>query len=351
MPPPPPGADQPEPWLKETRALMAAGKLVEARDRIRGLLEPLPRHPLLNLMLGQCLVRLRDDEAAIAPLEIAMKEDPNAKPFGAVLLGVAQQNLGRSAKALPHLETPSGIEEIESLRLFTLAQVLLDLERYEEALRQLDPQGAAGGPLWARHRALLYSGKPEEAFKLLEGKDPLEAGVLRALQLREAGDFEGARKALDAVPAGDAPSSRLLRARITLGIESGDLAAAAAAAESLAELEDRQARGEGLYFRAFLKLLAGGKDGARAAAWEFLAKTPADFSPLRFERLQMRVLVGELKLEDLVAEAKALPRAYANDLYAFAALSTGDRAWAEQAAAATPARNYPHHLIRRLQAR
>jgi thioredoxin-like negative regulator of GroEL len=327
---------------------MAAGKLVEARDRIRGLLEPLPRHPLLNLMLGQCLVRLRDDEAAVAPLEIAIQEDPAARPLGAVLLGVALQNLGRSAMALPHLETPSGIEEIESLRLFTLAQVLLDLERYDEALRQLDPRGAGGGLLWARHRALLYSGKSAEALELLEGKDPLEAGVLRAMQLREAGDFEEARKALDAVPAGDAPPSRLLRARITLGIESGDLAAAAASAETLAGLEDRQSRGEGLYFKAFLRLLAGGRDDAKAAAWEFLAKAPADFSPLRFERLQMRVLVGELKPEELAAEARTLPRPYANDLYAFLALSTGDRSWAGQADAATPARNYPHHLIRRL---
>ena len=62
----------------------------------------------------------------------------------------------------------------------------------------------------------------------------------------------------------------------------------------------------------------------------------------------MRHLVGELKADDLEAEIKLLSRFHANDLLWYLALATGDRVYAERAAASTPGHNYPYHAIQRL---
>jgi hypothetical protein len=64
--------------------------------------------------------------------------------------------------------------------------------------------------------------------------------------------------------------------------------------------------------------------------------------------MMMRHLVGELKDADLEAEAKLQSRFQANDVYWYLALATGDRAWAERAAASTPGHNYPYHSIQRI---
>ena len=69
---------------------------------------------------------------------------------------------------------------------------------------------------------------------------------------------------------------------------------------------------------------------------------------MRLERMMMRHLIGELKDADLDAEVRRLSRFHANDVLWYLALATGDRAWAEKAAAATPGHNYPYHAIQRL---
>lgn len=350
----PENAAQPEAWVKETTDLMKMRKFREARDRIQQLLEALPKHPLLNMMLGQCLMRLKDDEGAVAAFQAVMDHDPETRDIARIYRGVSLQNLGRVAEALPLLEAPQSMAELEDLRRFSLTECYLDLERFEDALKLLDadPDAAKGGRLWAKHRALLYSGKPEEALKLLDGRDELEVASLRAMQLRELGDFEAARAVLSAqagkVQASTAPWYRLKRAQLSLALEAGRPEDLDQAAGDLAADAEPQARGEGLYGKVLVHLMAGRGEAARAAAWEFLAKCPKDYSPLRLERLALRHVVGELKEADLEAEAKRLSRFHANDIYAYLALATKSRSWAEKAAAATPGRNYPYHLIQRL---
>ncbi len=350
----PENAAQPEAWVKETEDLMKMRKFREARDRIQQLLEALPKHPLLNMMLGQCLMRLKDDEGAVAAFQAVMDSDPQARGIAAVYQGVSLQNLGRAAEALPLLEASQSMPELEDLRRFTLTECYLDLERFEDALKLLaaDPDAAKGGRLWAKHRALFYAGKPEEALQLLEGRDDLETASLRAMQLREQGDFDAARAALAAqagkVQPGTPPWYRLKRAQLSLALEANRPGELEQAAGELADDAEPQAQGEGLYGKALAQLLAGREEAARTAAWRFLAKCPKDYSPLRLERLAMRHLAGELKEADLEAEAKRLSRFHANDLYAYLALATKSRAWAEKAAASTPGRNYPYHLIQRL---
>jgi tetratricopeptide (TPR) repeat protein len=322
----------PEPWMKETLRLMEMKRFADARVRIQELLEPLPRQPELNLLMGRCLMSLRAYEAALPYLTIAAEAGPAFHDEAALRLGLCYKTIGRASQALKHLEPLSaGDPHVRG----ELAEVYLDLERYDDALKLL-PEPSDPGALWARHRVLVYQGKGDEAKKLLLGRDPQEAAALLAGQLREEGDFAGAAKILETLSG-----PRALKARLSLAIESGDLATLEAVAPQLPP-ED------GAFARAIGHLLAGRRDAAQAAAWEFLARTDKEFSPLRLERMMMRRLAGELKDADLEAEAKLVSRFHANDLLWFLALVSGDRAWAERALASTPGHNYPYHAIERI---
>jgi thioredoxin-like negative regulator of GroEL len=347
-PPLPPHARDPEPWMKETLRLMEMKRYADARVRIAELLEPLPKQPELNLLMGRCLMSLRAYDAALPYLKIAYDAGGAFRDEGGLRLGLCYKTIGHSAQALPFLEPASGSES--SVRS-ELAEVYLDLERYDDALKLL-PEPSSSGALWGRHRALLYLGRADEARKLLEGRPDAEVASLRASQLREEGDFDGARKILDAyaatLPPGSADGPRVQRSFLSLAVEAGDLAALDAVAAALAADKDPQVQGEAAFARALGHLLAGRREPAKSAAWEFLAKTDKDFSPNRLERMMMRHLAGELKTADLEAEAKLLSRFHANDLLWYLALESGDRARAEQALAATPGHNYPYHSILRL---
>ena len=234
-------------------------------------------------------------------------------------LGLSLKTIGHAAEALPYVEP---VTDLNRGRRDDLAEVYLDLERYDDALKILSPDA-----VWGRHRALAYLGRADEAKKLVETADPF----LLAGQLREAGDFAGAAKIL-----ADNPGPRAKKGELILAIESGELAKGDALADDDA------------FFRSIAHLLGGRRDKAVSAAWEFLAKTDKEFAPLRLERMMMRHLTGELKDADLEAEVKLLSRFHANDVLWYLALATGDRAWAEKAAAATPGHNYPYHAIQRL---
>src|SRR5262249_17403837 len=142
------------------------------------------------------------------------------------------------------------------------------------------------------------------------------------------------------VTPGGAVWHSLRRSERSLAIESGDLARLEAVAASFDADKDSQIQAEGAFARAIGHLLAGRREQARAAAWEFLAKCDKEFSPLRLERMMMRHQVGELKDADLEAEAVLLSRFHANDLLWYLALASGDRARAEKALAATPGHNF-----------
>jgi hypothetical protein len=298
---------------KDIVALMDAKRWTEARARLQGYLEPLPKRPDLNLLMGKCLMGMRAYDAAVPHLKITYDSGPPFKDEAALWLGLSLKQMGRAKEALPYLEPET---ELTKRQRGELAELYLDLERYDDALKLMPPDA-----VWGRHRALVYLGRGDEARKLTD--DP----YILAGQLREEGDFAGAAKLL-ATTSGE----RTRRAELSLAVESGDLA----------KLDDDA------YFRAIGALLAGNKDKAKAAAWEFLAKTDKEFSPLRLERMTMRHLVGELKDADLEAEAALLSRFHANDLLWYLAIATGDRSWAEKAAAATPGRNYPYHAIQRI---
>ncbi len=344
LPPIPAHARDPEPWMKETLRLLEMKRYADARVRIQELLEPLPKQPELNVLMGRCLMSLRYYDGAIPYLKTAAEAGGPIRDEAELRLGLSLKTIGHAREALPYLEKPSGLDG--SVR-GELAEVFLDLERYEDALKLL-PEGPE--TLWGRHRALVYSGKGGEAKKLLEGRDEREVGTLMAGQLREEGDFDRARRILSALqPEPGSPAwHRVQRGWISLAIESGNLDLLKAPVEALAADRDAQLQGEAIFADVIAGLIRKEKREATTLAWKFLAKTDKEFSPLRLERMMMRHLVGELKDADLEAEAAALSRFHANDLLWYLALVTGDRARAEAALAATPGHNYPYHAIRRL---
>jgi hypothetical protein len=287
---------------------------------------------------------LRYYDGAIPYLKTAFEAGGPTRDEAELRLGLSLKTIGHAREALQYLEKPSALDG--SVR-GELAEVYLDLERYEDALKLLPD---SPDTLWGRHRALVYMGKGEEAKKLLEGRDEREVGTLKAGQLREEGDFDGARKVLASLmPEPGSPAwHRVQRGWISLAIESGNYGLIEAPVDALMADPDVQLHGEALFAYTIVTLIRTGKKEATATAWRFLAKTDKEFSPLRLERMMMRRLVGELKDADLEAEAAQLSRFHANDLLWYLALATGNRAWAEKALASTPGHNYPYHSIQRL---
>jgi len=344
----PEDARDPEPWMKETLRLMETKRYVDARVRIQELLEPLPKQPELNLLMGRCLMSLRYYDGAIPYLMTAYNAGGAFRDEAGLRLGLSFKTIGHAREALPFLEKPSGADG--NVRC-ELAEVYLDLERYEDALKSL-PDGSDRGSLWARHRALVYLGRREEAQKLLEGREDDEVASLRAGLLREDGDFDGARKIIQAQLEKAQPHgslwNQLRRSERSLAVESGELSRLETVASEFAGDKDVHLQAEAAYTRALGALLLGQREAAKSAAWEFLAKCDKEFSPLRLERMMMRHLAGELRDADLEIESKLLSRFHANDLLWYLAVAGCDRARAEAALAATPGHNYPYHAIQRL---
>lgn len=336
----PPGKIE-ENWFSNADLLLRAGKYGEARKLLEARARATPEDARVHFLLGQCLLAMGAAETAHAAFVSAAVADPDAVPVNSLWAGIALQRLGRSAEALPLLQATTAGPAFEERRRAALVECLLDLERYGEAL---DTLGSAG-PLWERHRALRYGGRTAEADALLDMADPKESWTLKATKLREDGDFEGAR-ALVAARRKQDPADRLRQDRVELSVavEAGDLDRLRALT---AELDPKNVA-EVLWFRAMSRLLDGKPAEARAAAEEFLAKTDAELSSIRLERLQMRFLTAKASAADVEAEIKRVPRVRANDLYWFLALATGDRAWAEKGLASTPGKNFPYHSLRRL---
>ncbi len=344
--------DEADPWAMETRGLLSRRQYAQAMERVAERLKTEPNHPGVVGLMGQCLWHLGRHEESIPHFRRASELDEIRRPSWGIWIGLALQKLGRSAEALPFLEQPTPIGLLERMRLESLLECIIDLERFDDALQLLDPAAKSGGHLYARHRILCYQGKTEEARTLLEGVDLQQRGTLRASEFREAGQFEAAFKEVEAIKAGHPPETsgwvRGCRSELAVCVEAADLPRLERVAAELQPRTEGLHRGSAIFYRVLGRLMDGKKDEARAVAKEFLAATEATYSPLRLERMMMRHLLGELKTEDLEAEAKRVSRFLANDLYWYLALATGDKAWARKAAAATPGRNFPYHAIQRL---
>ncbi len=340
-------APPPDP-LAEAEALVRAGRFREARLLLEARPAAMAGDPRPLILLGHVLLNLGATEKALEAFRGVLETDPDSAAVGGIWIGVALQRLSRSAEALPYLETPFPNAALDEQRKASLAECLLDLERYDDALRLLG-DGRDPRRLWARHRALRYGGRDAEAEALLKDVDPKELWPFRVTQGREAGDFEGAKKTID-VRFKEAPGDRLklVRAAMSISADTGDAATLEALAGELAAGTDVQLRAEGMVYRAIALLQLGKAEEAKRQAETFLAKTDPELSAIRLDRLQMLRLAGRATDADLETEAKRVSHFHANDLYWFLAVVTGDKAWAEKGLAATPGRNFPYHALKRL---
>src|SRR5262245_66644039 len=96
LPPIPKHARDPEPWMKETLRLMELKRYADARVRIAELLEPLPKQPELNLLMGRCLMALRYYDAAIPHLKTAYDAGGAFRDEGGLRLGLCYNTIGHS---------------------------------------------------------------------------------------------------------------------------------------------------------------------------------------------------------------------------------------------------------------
>jgi tetratricopeptide (TPR) repeat protein len=346
-----PGAPTPVAGAEDVERLLRAGRHRDARARLEAQIRAQPDDPRPLILLGHCLLNLGYTDGALDAFRRAVAVDPESASVGGLWIGMALQALGRAAEARPHLETPFPQPQLDDQRKASLVECLVDLELYDDALRLL---GEATDParLRARYRALRLAGRPADAEALLKHVGPKDLWTFRATQRREDGDFEGARQVLDAQRrASPEDRFKVARAAVALAADEGDLTRVLEHAAELRQAPQAQLRAEGLAFRAMAFLLAGNRDGARAAAEEFLSSVDQELSSLRLERLQMLHVLGKATTADVEAEAARVARVRANDLYWFLAAATEDRAWAEKGLAATPGRNFPYHALQRFAAK
>ncbi len=361
-PGPPPGdeaADRLRAFLAEVSLLIDQKRLAEARDRLAPELARAPDVVELNRLMGFCLDGLSYHKEAIAVWQRVEKGYPEGAAEARFFIGRGFVRLGHAPVALPYLETPLQNARLEEGRRLTLGECYLDLERYDDARRLLE--GRPPDPEVARllFRALTYADREEEAGKLVAGLEAgaskearMRAAQLRAIRLREQGDFEGALRVLDsalAVAGSESNEGRQLRrSSLAVHLESGDLARLDLEAEALARIPLPQLQAEALWYRALGKLAAGKREDAVELAREFLRRADRQLSQLRQNVLMMQHLAGERKDEDLEKEAASMARFWANDLYGYLALATRDRKRIEKALESTPGRNFPYYCVRRL---
>lgn len=341
--------------LREVTALSRAGNPGQAIRLLQRPLEQNPGSPFLHLARARALRQMGYYEVSIPSWQTALEGIPAAEGECRFSLGQALLRLGRATEALAHLDKPVPNSPLEAERPLVLAECLTELQRYEEALRILEGRPISFPVAFVRHRAYRYLGRRDDAEKTARALDELaernpEARVaqalLQAVILREEGDFAGARKVLEAFR--DHP--RAMRSALLVGFEAGDAAALKEAGRKLAARDEAapDAWGLGLWFVAMGHLLQGEREPARAAARDFLQRTDPGISALRMERLMMRHLTGELRDDELEAEAKSVADVWANDIYYYLALATGDRTWGEKARVTTAGRDMPYHAIQRL---
>lgn len=341
-PPPQTGAD---PFIVDVDFMIREGRFAEARDKLTARIASTPEDPGLRLYLGHSLFNLGHVEDALGEFRTALKMDPEGAAMAEVWSGICLQKLGYASESLPVLQKPVPVQVLDERRRLSLAEALLDLERYDDALALLPPKARDPRSVFNRHRALRYGGKRAEAEALLASMAASEAWTFRLTELREEGDFDAARKVIASrKPAAPAEAGRLARAELTLAVESGELARI----EPIAA--EHSATAEVIWFRAVGALLGGRRPEAERAAADFLARADPKLVLLRQNRLQMQLLAGQAKVGDLEAEAKRLPRFQSADVYFFLALATGDKAWALKGLEVSPGHNFPYHALKRLAA-
>jgi len=117
---------------QQAHELMAAGKVEQAIEIYRELVQVSPNDPGLQLNLGIALHRAGRDREAILPLQEAVHTQPDLFPAN-LFLAAAYMGIGTPEKAIPPLSKAVQLQPQNADLQQELAAALLSLDRFQEA--------------------------------------------------------------------------------------------------------------------------------------------------------------------------------------------------------------------------
>ncbi len=193
---------------QHAQAAMNAGRFDEAARIYGELVEAVPGEAGLRLNLGMALAMAGRPREALPHLQIAVdSRRPELVP-AALFLGGVHLELGQPARAVGPLETFLGAQPENREARQMLAEALLFLERYEDAVRHyetLTTQAPEAPPAWFGLGSA-YEGLSQKAFEELQVRAPESAEILLLVagalvtQERDSRAFQLYREALEKRP-------------------------------------------------------------------------------------------------------------------------------------------------------
>jgi tetratricopeptide (TPR) repeat protein len=152
--------------------LVLAGKPEEAIRLYQDLVRSLPNDwgTLLNLSIAEFKAKRYGDAAAHA--DAALKIQPDS-PVANLFLGSSYEELGKHAMALEPLEKVLAVRPQDRNARLMLAEALLNLERYEQAVAQFEnARDLPENPKVWYGLGRAYEGLSEEIFQQIETANP-----------------------------------------------------------------------------------------------------------------------------------------------------------------------------------
>lgn len=228
----------------EAEALLAAGRLEEARALATALQAQAERNPAANYLMSRVELQAGNAEQALAFAQAVLAAQPDSS-IGQMMAGAASMALGQTAAAERYLERAIASDPGNTAARKLLAQVRLGLESPERALEALRPAlaepGADPSVAALAGMASVRAGDPDAAVtifrrQLEQNPQDEEARLMLAVSLMSAGRTEEALATLGGVAAGEG----VIRQRadligIAANLQSGDLPAARALAARVGE--------------------------------------------------------------------------------------------------------------------
>lgn len=255
----------------ETEALLAAGRLEEARQLASSLQAQSSRDPVANYLMSRVELQSGDATQALAYAQAVLAAQPDSS-IGNMMAGAASLSLGQTAQAERYLERAIASEPGNMPARKLLAQTRLGLHSPERALEALGPGVADGTDASAAALAGVASvraGDPEAAVEIFRRQLEADPGndetrSLLAVSLMSAGRTEEALAELAQIKSGEG----VIRQRadligIAAHLQGNDVPAARALARQAATANP----GDVAMLNALGSLFEGAGQLDDAAAW------------------------------------------------------------------------------------
>jgi putative PEP-CTERM system TPR-repeat lipoprotein len=264
----------------KAEALLAAGKVDEARAVAAALHGAADRHPVANYLMSRVELQSGNADQALAYAQAVLAAQPDSS-LGNMMAGAANLALGQTAPAERYLEQAIANDPTNLPARKLLAQTRLGLRSPERALEALQPaMGDGADPAVAAlaGMASVQAGDPDAAVDIFRRQLEQEPGnedvrAMLAVSLMSAGRTEEALAELAKVETGEAVTrQRADLIGIAAHLQAGNLLAA----RSLAGEVAAAAPGDVALYGSLGALFQEAGQLDEAAAWfeEALAMAP-----------------------------------------------------------------------------